>query len=331
MFVAVAVGCGRAAAPADEASWSATAGVMGPAGATPGAGVRPAPVALNGALRFDWTPPLRAHVTEVFEKKGHKGKLRYDLVVTKAEPPAALRVASEGFRFEEIDGPGAGTPEVSAALAAIGATMMLPTLSLTREGAVLEVGGLEKAWEDAVAWLEKSGKTSPTKAASIRKLLEAPEMRAALKSKAGDAWSGWIGLWRDMPAPVDGRREGMVAVTMPDGSEVKAPIRYEEPVASTIGPGLWHLAATSVLEGAAARDAMARSMKRLAEVAGGAAPDKALDFRREMHAEVDTDPRTLRPRQAKLSVRMVASDANGRSSERSETSDYTFEWLPAGQ
>lgn len=315
LIVAAALGCGRASAPAEGTSAS-----------------EHAPAAASSALRFDWAPPLRARVTEVFDKKGHKGKLRYDIVVAKAEAPAALRVTSEGFRFEEIDGPGAGTPEVSAALAAIGATMKLPTLLLDDRGEVIEVVGLEQTWEQAITSLEKSGKMSPTKVASIRKLLEAPEMRASLKSQAGDAWMAWVGLWRDMPRAGAGAREGQVTVTMADGSEVKAPIRYEEPVSSSLagGQGLVRVSATSVLEGAAAREAMSRTVKRLAEVAGGAA-DSGLDFRREMQAEADTDPRTMRPQRARLSLRMTVSNASGKRTERTETSEYTFEWLPAGQ
>ncbi|MBI5367716.1 MAG: hypothetical protein HZA54_11820 [Planctomycetes bacterium] len=285
-------------------------------------------------LTFDWPVPGRVGVRERTEKKGQTALTAYDLVIERAADGRRLRVRYENFRFLEVGGQDATRPEVQERIAQ--ATAMagaLPAFLIAPGGGFEDAEGMEETVERALDGLRQGAakEMEEERWAALREMMTSPQMLAQMKSKVGDHWRVWVGLWAGLELAPGGVHEAMTPLAMPDGSSLDAVVRIRhDGAAGAEAPGVVRLSAESSLCGEAARAALGRMVKDLAERMGrtDAPPPEEMfeDFRRDFKATAETDPKTLRPRRVTTeSVATVKEKGKAAVAQR-EVHEYTFAW-----
>jgi hypothetical protein len=281
------------------------------------------------SLHFDWTPPLRASVTQFSDIRGKTARVRYDLVVSRAPGSEHLAVGHEGVRYLEIDGQTTGPEsELRLAAAALAEVNVFPTMTVSREGELVDLPSLDKVIEATITSLGRQPTARAGDEALARKFLAAPEMQASITSKVGERWTLWVGAWQSLPSPLSAPQELSVEIPLPDGSKIQAPMRFTAPTPLPGPGGLVRLSATSVLEGERARQAVLHAMRHIMQETDPSTDPATYiaTVRREMRMEVETEAKTLRPHRAKMTMTISLADRNGKGSIRREVNEYTFDW-----
>jgi len=276
-------------------------------------------------LRFAWPAPSRVTVTERILKKGKRSVVRYDAVLSKRQG-GGYEVKLDKFQFVEMDGrdltKGPLPPELQAATAVAGA---IPTLVLSPEGQVVDVVGMEEAVEKALALVpDEKGMRE-----QMRTVLSQPSMAQAMKQKAGDFWSVWVGAWVGTDLAAGEKYSGTVPVQLPAGP-VDSAVTMHHRGPDTSHKGAVRLELETVLEGEPFRKAM---VGLLAQMMKGSVPqDKAPDFdamlksaRRVSNVEAVTDAATLRPYSARA-AQVTYLKVGDQEREEREEREYSFAW-----
>jgi hypothetical protein len=276
-------------------------------------------------LRFAWPTPSRVTVTERILKKGKSSVVRYDATLS-ARKGGGYELKLDKFQFVEMEGrdvtKGQLPPELKAATALAGA---IPTLVLSAEGQAVDVVGMEEAVERALTMVpnEKGMRDQ------VRSMLSQPAMVQAMKQRAADFWSAWVGAWVGTDLAAGEERKGTVPMQLPSGAvDSMVTMHHRGPDAGH--KGAVRLEMETVLEGEPFRKAMVGMISQMMQAAApqGNAPDietMLKSARRVSNVEVVTDAATLRPYRARMSQVTKIQMANQEREEREEH-EYSFVW-----
>jgi hypothetical protein len=215
---------------------------------------------------------------------------------------------------------GALPPELKAATALAGA---IPTLVISAEGQAVDVVGMEEAVERALTMVpnEKGMRDQ------VRSMLSQPAMVQAMKQRAADFWSAWVGAWVGTDLNAGEERTGTVPMQLPSGSvDSMVTMHHRGPDAGH--KGAVRLEMETVLEGEPFRKAMVGMISQMmqAAVTHGNAPDietMLKSARRVSNVEVVTDAATLRRYSARMAQVTKIQMANQEREEREEH-EYSF-------
>jgi hypothetical protein len=276
-------------------------------------------------LRFAWPTPSRVTVTERILKKGKRSVVRYDTTLS-ARKGGGYDLKLDKFQFVEVDGTditkGPLTPELKAATALASA---IPTLVISSEGQVVDVVGMEKAIERALKLVPNEKGTRD----QVRAMLAQPGIEQAMKQKAGDFWSAWVGAWVGTDLTSGEERSATVPMQLPGGQvDSKVTMHHRGPDAAH--PGAVRLEMETVLEGEPFRKSMVGMISQMLQAAApqGQAPDVETmlkSARRVSNVEVVTDPATLRPYSARM-AQVTKLQMGSQEREEREEREYSFEW-----
>ncbi len=286
-------------------------------------------------LRFDWPQSCRVTVTERSEKKGATSQVRYEVVLERACEPEFLEVRFENFQFQRVNGMDVSSPEAQKALGpAAQLAAAIPTFLISRGGRFEDALGIEEMVDKTIAFLKTQEGAGMDEARwkSTEAMMKSPQMLAQLKSKVADYWNVWVGGWLGLQIAAGEQAEATTNVPMPDGSLVEAPLRFSHEGAVEGNEGLVRLTAVALLEGPEATRALERSVRKMAEGAGGAEPPPEPmfeNFRRITTVTVETDPATLRPAHTMQETLIELTSATGEVRKQREVREHTFDWPTA--
>jgi hypothetical protein len=274
-------------------------------------------------MHFAWPVPGRAKVTHRAERDGHVSTMRYDLAV-KRNAEGQLEVRFDGFTFTELDGKDMQASELRAVRAGLEKlTAMIPNLLITPEGDYAGVLGMDEMIEALLAF-ERKTKT-PAQMASMERLLRSPEVKAMLIAKSGDYWHTWVGVWKDLRLTPGERWTAALEVGTPSGT-VEVPAVFEHHGAVPGEPGLVRFSMASTLEGEAAASLMAGILREVIGALGKSTMPKLESVRRATKASADIDPRTAKPRRARMEVLMEVKIEGIPAKSQRQVDEYEFAW-----
>lgn len=292
-----------------------------------GGSAQETPSAPADVFKFAWPSPSSAMVVKDGEKKGEKAKLRFRLDVA-AEESGGLRARLTEFWFLEVAGRDASTPAMKAALApALAMAQAVPDTLVDAKGNYLGIDGIDALVERVVKFRAEQRGDSEQQRELLLKQLRSPVMQESLRQACAADWNTWVGSW--IGFDVAPRSETSAAGEMPlMGVSIPATAtrRHHGPVPEH--PGYVRLSAMTLAEGPEATAAFARAMQRVAEQSGGEAfpSDRLEEVRQELHLEVVTDPRTLRPLRASRTKIARVKMKGEALREQVERAAYTFDW-----
>jgi hypothetical protein len=271
--------------------------------------------------------PGKVAVTQMTQKDGHTATMRYDLTTKRSADGARMEVRFERFKFVELDGQDARSPEVHASIEEVERmAATIPTLLVSREGEYVGVDGLDEMIDSLLAWERGRKKMDPVKVADLARLMRSPEMKEALSNKCGDYWRVWVGMWKELRlAPNEKKATTFTMGTA--GSEFPATFEHHGPVPGE--PGLVRLSMESVLEGEQAKAALAGILQQMQQQLHVLQMPRILRMRRETHAGVDIDPLTGKPHRARSDVAWEAEIEREGVLKKHQIDEYELDWSPA--
>jgi hypothetical protein len=314
----LAAGCHAAPAPPPPIAPAATAALAS----------APAPPPAPTAFRFAWPVPGRVAVAHRGTKDGQTLTMRYDLTTRRAAEGGPVEVRFERFEFIDLDGVDLRAAEHRPVVAQLQvAVAAIPVLLVSPEGEFVGVTAMDQMI-DAVLKLTDDGK-DPKKRAAVSRTMHSPEVKALLEEKTGDYWAVWVGLWKDLRLVPGQRWETMFESKAAGGAVVRTPTLFEHHGATPGAPGLVRLSMESVTEGEQARAAAAGLLAEIASQMGQSTMPRVLRVRRELHASVDTDPDTLRPKRARLETLLEMHLDGHPPARRRQIDEYELDWPSA--
>lgn len=276
-------------------------------------------------VAFDWPAPATVTVTESAEKKGNKTKMRYRLAISRTDD-GGLRLSYRDFEFLEVNGHDATTPAMKKALAkTVAMTAAIPDLLVDEHGMFVGATDMDEMIDRVVdSKKETRGDEASEKVRESMKSQPARDVLTAAVARYWQTWAGgWIG-WSQAPgAPVTEVRTSDVF-----GARVEAPVTTTHHGAVDGAAGLVRLSFRVKLEGGAARKAydqmigaLIKDEDRRREIADGFEEISMSD-----ELEVQTDPKTLRPRVASNRKVIRLQPKGGDAVEQVESHRYEFDW-----
>jgi hypothetical protein len=269
------------------------------------------------ALAFGWSDGAAVVVTEEAARQGMTVKMRYTLAVSR-DGEGNLRIQHTGLEFLEVNGK-ALTDKARTALAPMLALSgALPDVIVSPDGKLRAVADLDSAAARAVAFVRQH---NPAKAAVVERSLGIQPVRDAMKRRAIETWTWWVGAW--------------VGLQVRTGETTKLPRSAGEGAAAAD-------ARLTVSRATADRIEMKLESEAKGEEARKAAAEVAVAMSKQMGRDLDpsriesvesrdevrvvTDPRTLRPVRVVTQQTSRVSMAGKAPVEQTERHDYRFAW-----
>ena len=256
-----------------------------------------------GPLRFDWPSGCSVPVTEIVGKNGSRATLAYDVDLQTHEQGLLVRYVD--LVVNDLDGRPLGAELQAQAQAAF----TLPGFIVDADGLALAMTG----FDEMLRSLEELGLASPA--------IYTPEFRAVTEEAViNKYWETLVGLWAGL-----GRIDQPIlrsTLPVPVGDELFDLDLVVESIGTT-AEGHAILRSTQRLEG----DELLRSMGALqSSLGGGGGSSSGIDGgQRTVTIDLTTDPETLRPVTAELSID-VELVIDGRPESRLERRQWTFDW-----
>lgn len=279
-------------------------------------------------LRFAWPVPSHVRVTERIERKGQEAVLRYQASLV---PGAGDRLELRLSGIEFVRSPLAAAAPAASAVESLVDTLQ-PTLVISREGLLEDVVGFERAIDAGLA-LARNTLKDPEAAKRVESFFRSPPVTAAMKSKSGEYWELWVGVWAGAELRPGDDVTVDLPIPMPDGSSVKQRTRVRHLGPDPQTKGHVRLSLEGTLEGSEFAGAMARVVGALIPEArrSQAQPaDTLVAARRDTRLSVVTEAATLRPREARSEVTITITVKGGEKHTRIDRRDYRFDWSPGG-
>lgn len=279
------------------------------------------------AFRFAWPVPGKVTVTERVQKKGTAATIRYDVILA---PKEKGRIALQLTNFQLLDLGGQPLPAKGPVRKqieeAVKAASALPTMFLSKDGELEEIGDLRPVIAAAVA----ASKTSGKERQQLTKLMQSPQVKAAMQQRAAEFWNLWVGMWAGGELEPERPRQLTLDTPLPNGSVLQQPLTIvHNGIAGP--PGHVRVSYETRLEGPANRQmlkAMVDGMLREAGAAAGQPVPAELieDIAMVGSGDLITDPSTLRPAYARSQRRLIVTMKGQPPQTLLEAHEYTFDW-----
>jgi hypothetical protein len=200
----------------------------------------------------------------------------------------------------------------------------LPSLLVSPEGRFLDIVGYEAMIDRLMA----DDPPGPQRDA-VAAMMKSPKMVAALKQRSAEFWYTWVGLWAEHDlAPGD---KASARMRLP-AFRLQLPSTIEH--AGREGSAV-RLRFSAAPDGKTDRAEIAGAIDGMIDEVAPGQPRKGvlprLDVMRfQIHAEVLTEPRTLRPRSATYDRELTVKQ-EGKETSSTEHHEYRFDWGPTGK
>lgn len=280
-------------------------------------------------LTFAWTAPSKATVTLDAEKRGNRVKSSMVVSVSR-QPDGLLRLDYEDVTVLSVNGKPLTSPEGQAAmppaLAAI--TKAVPSILVNPAGQLVDFIGFDRLIE---ALIENTPQPEGGQGREqLRKVLSDPRMQTMMRSKAGDDWSTWVGLWAGKELAPGARTDFEAQVASGDGNPLPTHGYFENRGPVEGRPGTVRLYMEVVSDGPEFRAAIHRMLVAMIQSSGQTGDvlpaEQIEDARRVQSVETVTDPETLRPQEVTVTLSTSIKMRGEAEKSEIERKHFVFDW-----